>query len=76
MTCIFEVILVIALLSRKIFKSEFKKKPLSDPYHGQLVKPKSLNKNEQPPLAKPTSLLLVLFVSHNLLDSPCFSCPL
>ena len=30
------------------------KKPLSDLYRGQLVEPKSLNKNEQPPLAKPT----------------------
>ena len=30
------------------------KKPLSDLYHGELVEPKSLNKNEQPPIAKPT----------------------
>ena len=33
------------------------KKPLSDLYRGQLVEPKSLNKNEQPPLAKPTKVL-------------------
>ena len=38
---------------RKYLTLNFKK-PLSDPYHGQLVEPKSLNKNEQPPLAKPT----------------------
>ena len=31
------------------------KKPLSELYRGQLVEPKSLNENEQPPLAKTTS---------------------
>ena len=50
----FEVIGVTAIMSEKIFNTKFKKAALSDPYHGQLVEPKSLNKNEEQPLAKPT----------------------
>ena len=45
---------VTAIMSEKIFNTKFKKAALSDPYHGQLVEPKSLNKHEQPPLAKQT----------------------
>ena len=42
---------VTAIMSEKIFNTKFKKAALSDPYHGQLVEPKSLNKNEEQPLS-------------------------
>ena len=52
---------VIAIMSEKIFNTK-SKKTLSDPYHGQLVEPKSLNKNEQPPLANPTTQYVTMTV--------------
>ena len=50
MPCIFKVIWVNALMSSKMFDTQFNEAY----HHGQLVEPKSLNKNEQPPLATQT----------------------